>query len=58
MPKTPGVSPDVLPEPTGVRWDTEFVPQSINGPAFSSATGFDLNELVKIGFGTSRYSPV
>jgi len=32
----------------GVRWDTEFVPQSINGPAFSAATGFDLNDLSKL----------
>jgi hypothetical protein len=29
----------------GVRWDTEFVPQSLSGPSLPAVTGFDLKNL-------------
>jgi hypothetical protein len=29
----------------GVRWDVDFVPSSLSGPALPAVTGFDLNDL-------------
>jgi len=29
----------------GLRWDVDFVPQSISGPSFAAVTGFNFNDL-------------
>jgi hypothetical protein len=29
----------------GLRWDIDFVPQSLNGPSFPAVTGFNLNDI-------------
>jgi len=29
----------------GLRWDVDFVPQTLNGPSFVAVTGFNLNDL-------------
>jgi Carboxypeptidase regulatory-like domain len=42
----------------GVRWDIEFVPQSLDGPAFPAVSGFnltDLSELAVAQAGTPPY---
>ncbi|HEV2399934.1 MAG TPA: TonB-dependent receptor, partial [Candidatus Sulfotelmatobacter sp.] len=51
----------VLPRLTltyGVRWDVDFVPQSLNGSALAAVTGFDLNNLSSLALappGTPPY---
>jgi hypothetical protein len=43
----------------GVRWDIDFVPQSINGPNFAAVTGFNLDNpsgLALAPVGTAPYS--
>src|SRR5206468_3294340 len=42
----------------GLRWDVDFVPQSINGPALSAVSGFNLNDLSQLALapaGTAQY---
>jgi hypothetical protein len=33
----------------GVRWDVDFAPSSLDGPSFTAATGFNLNDLSQLG---------
>ena len=45
----------VLPRLTltyGLRWDIDFVPHSLSGPALAAASGFDLSDLSKLRVGT------
>jgi hypothetical protein len=41
----------------GLRWDTDFVPQSLNGPTFAAVTGFNLNDLSQLGLAPSGTAP-
>jgi hypothetical protein len=41
----------------GVRWDIDFVPQSLNGPSLPALTGFDLNNLSNLGVAPSGTPP-
>ena len=41
----------------GLRWDVEFVPQSINGPRFNAVTGFDLNDLSQLALAPAGTVP-
>jgi outer membrane receptor protein involved in Fe transport len=41
----------------GLRWDTDFVPQSLNGPAFAAVTGFNLNDLSELGLAPAGTEP-
>ncbi len=51
----------VLPRLTvtfGLRWDIDFVPQSLSGPDLSAATGFNLNDFSNLALappGTAPY---
>jgi hypothetical protein len=43
----------------GVRWDVDFVPQSLNGPTYSAITGLNLNNLSTLALarpGTDPYN--
>ena len=43
----------------GLRWDIDFVPQSLSGPSFPAVTGFNLNNLSNLALappGTQPYS--
>jgi hypothetical protein len=42
----------------GLRWDSDFVPQSLDGPGFPAVTGFQLNDLSSLALappGTPPY---
>jgi len=41
----------------GLRWDVDFVPQSINGPSFAAVTGFDLNNLSQLALAPTGTPP-
>ena len=41
----------------GLRWDVDFVPQSINGPRFNAVTGFNLNDLSRLALAPSGTAP-
>jgi hypothetical protein len=41
----------------GVRWDVDFVPQSINGPSLAAVTGFNLNDLSNLALAPAGTSP-
>jgi hypothetical protein len=41
----------------GVRWDVDFMPQSLNGPNFAAVTGFDLNNLSNLALAPAGKSP-
>jgi hypothetical protein len=50
----------VLPRLTltyGLRWDLDFVPQSLNGPNFPAVTGFDLNDMSKLALASPGTPP-
>lgn len=50
----------VLPRLTmtyGLRWDVDFVPQSLAGPNIPAVTGFDLNDLSNLALAPSGASP-
>ena len=52
----------VLPRLTvtyGLRWDIDFVPQSLSGPSFPAAVGFNLNDISNLAVappGTEPYA--
>ena len=41
----------------GLRWDVDFVPQSINGPSLAAVTGFNLNDLSNLALAPAGTSP-
>ena len=41
----------------GLRWDVDFVPQSIKGPHFPAVTGFDLNNFSNLALAPAGTSP-
>ncbi len=41
----------------GLRWDVDFVPQSIEGPSFNAVTGFNLNNLSKLALAPAGTPP-
>ena len=41
----------------GLRWDVDFVPQSLSGPGFPAATGFDVNNLSNLGVAPTGTAP-
>jgi len=41
----------------GLRWDVDFVPQSLNGPSFNSVTGFNLNDLSNLALAPAGRAP-
>ena len=41
----------------GLRWDIDFVPQSLSGPRFPAAVGFDLNNFSTIGVAPPGVAP-
>jgi hypothetical protein len=41
----------------GLRWDVDFVPQSINGPSLGRVTGFDLNNFSQLALAPAGTSP-
>ena len=50
----------VLPRLTltyGIRWDLDFVPQTLSGPGFPAVTGFDLQNLANLSVEPSGTPP-
>jgi len=41
----------------GLRWDVDFVPQSIDGPRFNAVTGFDLHDLSQLALAPAGTAP-
>lgn len=41
----------------GLRWDTDFVPRSLNGPSFSSVTSFNLSDLSALALAPAGTAP-
>jgi len=41
----------------GLRWDVDFVPQSLKGPSFLAVTGFDLNNFSSLALATPGTPP-
>lgn len=41
----------------GVRWDVDFVPQSLNGPSIPAVTGFNLDNLSNIALAPTGSTP-
>jgi hypothetical protein len=41
----------------GIRWDLDFVPQTLSGPNFPAVTGFDLQNLSNLSLAPSGTSP-
>ena len=41
----------------GLRWDVDFVPQSLNGPSFPAVTGFSFNNLSNLALAPAGTSP-
>jgi hypothetical protein len=41
----------------GIRWDLDFVPQTLSGPNFPAVTGFDLQNLASLALAPSGTSP-
>ncbi|MGB7603294.1 MAG: TonB-dependent receptor [Candidatus Sulfotelmatobacter sp.] len=41
----------------GARWDVDFVPSSISGPAFNAVTGFDLGNLSNLALAPAGTPP-
>jgi hypothetical protein len=41
----------------GLRWDVDFVPSTISGPAFNAVTGFDLSDLGNLALAPSGTPP-
>jgi hypothetical protein len=41
----------------GVRWDVDFVPQSLQGAKFPAVTGYNLNDLSNLALATPGTSP-
>jgi hypothetical protein len=41
----------------GVRWDVDFVPQSLKGPSFPAVIGFDLNDLSGLSLAPAGTQP-
>jgi hypothetical protein len=41
----------------GLRWDVDFVPQSINGPSFPAVTGFNLSNLSNLALAPAGTPP-
>jgi hypothetical protein len=41
----------------GLRWDVDFVPQSLNGLSFNAVTGFNLNDLSKLALAPAGMAP-
>lgn len=41
----------------GLRWDVDFAPSSLNGPALASVTGFDLTDLSNMALATPGNPP-
>ncbi len=41
----------------GLRWDVDFVPQSLSGPGFPAAVGFDLNNFSSLGVAPAGTAP-
>jgi Carboxypeptidase regulatory-like domain/TonB dependent receptor len=41
----------------GVRWDVDFVPQSLDGAKFPAVTGYDLNDLSTLALAAPGTSP-
>jgi hypothetical protein len=41
----------------GLRWDIDFVPESLSGPNFPAVTGFNLNDLSKLALAPNGTSP-
>jgi hypothetical protein len=41
----------------GLRWDVDFVPQSVNGPSFPAVIGFNLNNLSSLALASAGTPP-
>jgi hypothetical protein len=41
----------------GVRWDVDFVPQSLNGPSIPAVTGFNLGDLSNLALAPTGSTP-
>lgn len=41
----------------GLRWDMDFVPQSLSGPSFAAVTGFNLNDLSQLALAPAGATP-
>ncbi|MGB9069285.1 MAG: TonB-dependent receptor [Candidatus Acidiferrales bacterium] len=41
----------------GIRWDLDFVPQTLSGPNFPAVTGFDLQNLASLSLAPSGTTP-
>jgi Carboxypeptidase regulatory-like domain/TonB dependent receptor len=41
----------------GIRWDVDFVPQTLSGPNFPAVTGFDLQNLANLSLAPSGTPP-
>jgi hypothetical protein len=41
----------------GIRWDLDFVPQTLSGPSFPAVTGFDLQNLANLSLAPSGTPP-
>jgi hypothetical protein len=41
----------------GLRWDVDFVPSALSGPAFPAVTGFNLNDLSNLALAPSGMPP-
>ncbi len=41
----------------GLRWDMDFVPESLKGPSFNAVTGFNLNNLSNLALAPPGRSP-
>ncbi len=41
----------------GIRWDLDFVPQTLSGPNFPAVTGFDLHDLTNLSLAPSGTPP-